>query len=173
MDQNSTEDKMVSEPKKPNKKKKNAKILKIIKEIKEIIDFSSKNLIFLIHFTNEFWKYILNIYNKPMIDNIKICSKLRDAFNEYYKLVEKIFEKTKEKESLLIKKEANNYYQTDEFAFLIDQIMKKVLRDENQELDNIQKLSYITTYNPYYKIEKEKEKEKKKPLFLKSRRKYF
>ena len=92
----------------------------------------------------------------------KICSKLRDDFNEYYKLVEKIFEKTKEKDFLLIKKEANNYYQTDEFAFLIDQIMKKVLRDENQELNNISKLSYITTYNPYYKIEKKKRTKKKK-----------
>ena len=165
MGQVSTEDKIVSEAKKQNKKKKNSEILKIIKEIKEIIEYSNKNGAFLIHFTNEFWKYILNIYNKPILDNIKICSKLRDAFNEYFKLVEKIFEKTKEKDSLLIKKEANNYYQTDEFAFLIDQIMKKVLKDENQDLNNIQKLSYITTYNPYYKIEKkkgnEKEKEKK------------
>ena len=40
--------------------------------------------------------------------------------------------------------------------------MKKVLRDENQELDNIQKLSYITTYNPYYKIEKKKRERKRK-----------
>lgn len=40
--------------------------------------------------------------------------------------------------------------------------MKKVLKDENQDLNNIQKLSYITTYNPYYKIEKKKEMKKKK-----------
>ena len=153
--QNTPENKSVSETKKPKKKKKNSKIEKVMKEIGEIIDFSKKNNTFLVHFTNDFWKYVLNYYNEPILGNIKICSKLRDIFIKYYKLVEKIFDKKKENETdsiNKIKREAKNYYVTDEFAFLINQIIRKVLK--KVELSNIEKLSYITTYNPYYKEEK-------------------
>ena len=151
------EDKIVSDGKIHKKEKKNSKIDKIIKEIKDIISFCKKNDIFLVHFTNEFWKHILNMYNEPLLGNIKICSKLRNIFIEYYELVMKIFGKKKDKEKdSLIKKEAKNYYSTDEFAFLIDQIIKKVLK--TADLKNIEKLSYITTYNPYYKEDQYSEK---------------
>ena len=150
LSQNINDGKIETKTKKAKKEKKNAKIDKIIKEISNIIDFSKKKNTFLVHFTNDFWKYVLNYYNDPLLGNIKICSKLRDTFIKYYKLVEKIFDKKNEKgKDSNIKKEAKNYFATDEFAFLIDQIIRKVLKKE--ELSNIEKLSYITTYNPYYK----------------------
>lgn len=47
-----------------------------------------------------------------------------------------------------IKNEAVNYYEIDEFAFLLDKMIKKFI--EENELESIEKLAYITHYNPYY-----------------------
>ena len=132
---------------KPKKKKKNEKIFSIINEIKQIIEFSEKNKVFIVYFTNDFWKYTLNHYNEPIRDNIKICSELRKIFIKYYELVKKLFDENTKDSDIL--KEAKNYYAIDEFAFLIDQILRKVFIKE--ELPNIEKLAYITQYNPYYK----------------------
>ena len=49
-----------------------------------------------------------------------------------------------------IKKEATSYFEKDEFAFLLDQIIRKFINN-NKELANIEKLAFITEYNPYYK----------------------
>lgn len=67
-------------------------IPEVIKYINEILDFSKDNNIFIIHFTSDFWKYILNFFRKPVMDNISNCSELRKAFFEYYGLVNRIFQ---------------------------------------------------------------------------------
>ena len=71
----------------------NKNIFEIIKEIDSIISFSEENKTFLVYFTNNFWKYILNHYNEPKQDNILICYELRDLFFKYYDLVKVVFEK--------------------------------------------------------------------------------
>jgi len=101
--------------------------------------------------TNDFWQYALNYYFEPNQDNVKICYKLREAFNEYYKLVLKIFEKKDAK--FTIKKEAISYYERDEFAFFLDQLIRKYNNSE-PELSNIEKLDFIRNYNPYYRESK-------------------
>ena len=121
-------------------------IFKIIENITSIIIFSDKKDTFLIYFTNNFWKYILNYYNEPKQDNILICFNLRNLFLQYYDLVIKKFGKKKKKSN--IKNEAVNYYEIDEFAFLLDKMIKKFI--EENELESIEKLAYITHYNPYY-----------------------
>ena len=104
---------------------------------------------FLIYFTENFWKYTLNYFNKAKQENIPKCFELRETFKKYYKLVKKIFEKTpKEDKQYCIYKDAKNYYERDEFSFLLDQIIRKC--NENPEVKPIEQLRFITLYNPYY-----------------------
>ena len=132
---------------KTKNKKENKIIFEVIKNIKSIIEFSKKNKTFLIYFTNNFWRYILNYYNEPIQDNILICYKLREIFIKYHDLVIEIF---KDKKKYVIKSDAINYYGRDEFAFLLDQIIRRFINNNNKGLQNIDKLSFITQYNPYY-----------------------
>ena len=126
--------------------KKNNNIIEVIENIKSIIEFCKDKKAFLVYFTNNFWKYILNYYNEPNQENIYICFKLRGIFIEYHDLILNVFEK--EDTKFTIKKEAINYFERDEFAFVLDQIIKKFIN--NKELKNIEKLAFITKYNPYY-----------------------
>ena len=140
----------IKEEKNSNIEKKNMNhtLLKIIKKINSIITFCDLKNIFIIFFTNEFWKEMLNYCSEPNQDGIYFCSKLRDAFTLYHNLVIKIFEK-KEKKKFTIKNEAMNYFDNDEFAFILDHIIRKYI-DNNKEITNIEKLAFITQYNPYY-----------------------
>ena len=132
--------------------KKNA--LKMIENINNIISLCDENGIFLVHFSNDFWKYILYHYKEPTQINIQICFEIRKTFVNYYKLVIKIFGK---KKSSNIKKDAQICFENDEFAFLLDDIIKRVLKT-SKTLKNIEKLNYITKYNPYYKESQYREK---------------
>ena len=89
----------------------------IIDYIKSIIKYSDENEIFLIQFSSDFWKYILNCYKEPKMDNILICSKLREIFIKYHKFVGKRFD-----QRARIFTDANNYFEIDEFAFLLDKL---------------------------------------------------
>ena len=131
-------------------KDENNPILKIIKKIESIINYSKMKKIFIIYFTNEFWKELLKINGEPDQDTIYICFKLRETFIKYYELVKDIFG---EKKKFTIKSEAYNYYQMDEFAFILDQMVRKFI-ESDKTLKNIEKLGYIKEYNPYYIEEK-------------------
>ena len=135
------------------KKKENKYIFDLLKAIKSIIHFSKENNTFIIYFTNNFWQYTLNYFNEPKQDNILICSKLREIFIDYYELVNKVIAE-KDKDYGIIRKDAKTYFETDEFAFLLDQIIKKYIDNNNKELENIEKLAFIVKYNPYYKDKK-------------------
>ena len=60
-----------------------------IENIDSIWKFSLNKEKVFINFTNDFWKYIINCYKKPTMENISICSKLRNIFNQYKKLLKK------------------------------------------------------------------------------------
>ena len=139
----------------PLKKKKQEKkrIEELIKILNSIIDFCEDKNTFLIYFTENFWKYVLNYYNDVKQENIKNCFDLRKVFKKYYELVDKIFGKIEKKDKhYAIFKDAKNYLDRDEFAFLLDKIIKKC--NENPEVSPIEKLRFITQYNPYYIEEK-------------------
>ena len=73
--------------KEKEKKIKESIIMIIIKKVESIITFSKNNNVFLIFFTNEFWKEILKLHSDPNQNNIFVCSKLLNAFILYYNLV--------------------------------------------------------------------------------------
>ena len=123
----------------------------IIDNINSILRFSEEKSVFLIYFTSSFWGYILNFCKKPILDNILNCSNLRNAFFKYYSLVKKLIPKKIDK--MKINNDSNNLFEIDEFANLLDQIIKKYINN-NREIKDIEKLSFLTTYHPYYKKEK-------------------
>ena len=125
-------------------------ILSIIDGINSILNYSEEKSIFLIFFTSDFWEYILSFCKDPIMNNILNCSNLRDAFFKYYNLVKKIVPK---KDKLKIYNDAYNLYEIDEFANLLDQIIKKYINN-NKSTPDIEKLSFLTTYHPYYKKDK-------------------
>lgn len=128
--------------------KKNKNIFELIDNIKSLIKFCNNKNTFLIYFTNNFWQYILNNFNEPKMDNIYICFKLRELFKDYKDLVLKIFAKKDEKYT--IKKEANIYFERDEFSIILDQIIREYNNNPDNHMTNIEKLAFITKYNPYY-----------------------
>ena len=105
--------------KKEQKKSGGEKYPIIIDYIKSIINYSNDNDILLIQFTSDFWNYILNCYEEPLMDNITICDKLRKEFINYFELVKKLFD---EKSKIFI--DVKNYDDIDEFTFILDQIIK-------------------------------------------------
>ena len=125
-----------------NKKRRSK--FEAISNIKSIINFCMDKNIFLIYFTNNFWRYLLNYYNEPTPDNIEICFRLRDVFIRYYDFALKVFDI-----KFTIKKEAINFYELDEFAFLLDQKIR--IYNNNPEVTNIEKLALITKFDPYYR----------------------
>ena len=132
-----------------NKVKKEIPV--IIESIKSIIEFCQDNDIFLIYFTSDFWKYLLNFCRKPIMDNIENCDKLRNSFIEYHELVIRLFPK---KDKLKINTDANNLWEIDDFAILLDKIIKKY-NEDNKNVSDIEKLDFVTKYNPYYQISKD------------------
>jgi hypothetical protein len=132
-----------------NIKNRNKKIFDVLNNIRSIIKFCNKNSTFIIYLTNNFWQYVLNYYNEAKDDNIVICYNLRNIFMDYRDCVMKIFEKKDAKFS--IKSDANIYFQRDEFAIILDQIIKKYNNNPENNMTNMDKLGFITKYNPYYK----------------------
>ena len=116
-----------------------------LKKIRKIIEYCDSKEIILIYFKNDFWKYILDCYKEPKQVNILVCDTLRKIFIEYYKLVDKVIKDDK----YTIKREAKSYMDIDRFAFLLDENIKKYI-DKNNDLGDIQKLGYISKFNPYY-----------------------
>ena len=110
-----------------------------LKKIQKIVDYCNGKEIVLLYFKNDFWKYILDCYKEPKQVNILICDNLRKIFIEYFKLVDKVIKDDK----FTIKREAKSYMDIDRFAFLLDENIKKYI-DKNNDLDDIEKLDYIS-----------------------------
>ena len=117
----------------------------IINYINSILKYCKENGIFLIQLSSDFWNYILNYYKEAIMNNIYICSKLREQFIKYRKLVNDLITNKKSK----IYTDLKNYDEIDEFSYLLDQIIKGYINKDKQ-LSDIDKLVFITKYNPYY-----------------------
>ena len=118
--------------------------LELIENIESIINFSLEKNIFFIHFTNDFWKELLYYYKEPKINNIFICFQLRKVFLSYHQLVNRMTKK------ISIKSEANYFFDVDEFAFLLDKMIKIYILKNYNFISNVKKLALISEYNPYY-----------------------
>ena len=138
------------------KKEKNEEMNDIIQAIKSIINYSKEKKVLLVNFTSNFWIQLLKEYNVPNIIIIKKCYELRNIFFEYNDLVNEFFKNDKRS---VIKKDINKFFDRDEFAFLLNENIKKCLyinkgNKENKELSNTEKIALIEAYNPYYKEDK-------------------
>ena len=112
--------------------------------------YSKEKKILLVYFTIDFWIQILGEYNIPYFIDIAHCYKLREIFFEYNDLINELYEKDRKSE---IKKDISNYFERDEFAFILDKNIQKML-SKDEELSNSEKLEIVAKYNPKYKEEK-------------------
>jgi hypothetical protein len=122
----------------------------IIKLIEEIIDFSKKEKILAIYLKSTFWINLLKEYNIPDWENIRNIFKLRELFKNYNSLVDELYEeenkgpkKNKEDESSRIKEDINRYLERDEFAFLLDKLIKEFFEANKNRITNAEILGTI------------------------------
>ncbi len=142
---------------KVNKKKEGQEIKIIIPAIKSIIEFSEEQEKLLIYFNSNFWINILKNYNESNAVNIDICFQLRELLIKYFNLIEKLFKDEKDDDEKKIKEDIKNYFERDEYAFILDKNVK-VYIENNKELSDSEILGYIRQYDPYFIEEKYKYK---------------
>ena len=135
-----------------NKKEKNKDLEDIISVIESINNYSKEKEVLLVYFTSKVWKKILNIYNSPNKIKIIYCYKIRKVFFKYNDLVNELYKKKKINSE--IKKDINKYFERDEFAFILDINIKKMIHNNNTELSNSEILGFVVEFNPYYKEDK-------------------
>ena len=128
---------------------KNKLFLETIKNINSIINFSKSKNTFFIYFNIDFWNYILNYFQNLEQINIWICFEFRKIFINYYELLSR---KGKNKDIII------DYFERDEFAIILDEMIWKYIKNNNNDLASIEKLGLICKYNPYYIEEKYKNK---------------
>ena len=128
----------------------NFDIKEIILLTEKIIKFSKEKNKLLVYFTNQFWDSLLNHCSSHDKENIEICYEVREKFQSYYDLVILIYEK---KNKSTIKNNAQIYFEKDEYAFLLNKNIKYFINEE-KNIENIEIISLIFSYNVYYKNEK-------------------
>ena len=129
-------------------KLKKEEIDKIIQGIESINNESKKNNNLLIYFKSDFWKSLLKDFNRADPYCFGICLKLRNHFIEYSKIINTICDKEKDKDTI---KDINDFNKIDEFAYLLNENIKRFLKEKKGKLKNSEILGYIEGYNPYYK----------------------
>ena len=134
------------------KKEDNGKkeIDRIIDLINEIIEYSNENGILIVYLMSEFWKNLLQQYNKPDLENINSCYRLRLIYKYYYTLINTLYKDITEEDKIELKRDVNKYYIRDEFAFTLNDNIKKFLEINNNALLDQEKLGIVEKYNPYY-----------------------
>ena len=123
--------------------------METIKNINSIINFSKSKNTFFIYFNIDFWNYILNYFQNLEQINIWICFEFRKIFINYYELLSR---NGKNKDIII------DYFERDEFAIILDKMIWKYIKNNNNDLASIEKLGLICKYNPYYIEEKYKNK---------------
>ena len=132
------------------KKTEQKEIDNIINSIKEIIKYSTDNKILIIYLKSEFWLVLLKQYNNPDIENINSCHRLRDLYKEYNNLIDTLYKDTTDEKEKNIKKDLNKYYWRDDFIFILNNNIKKLLKTNDKKFKEQEKLCIIEKYNPYY-----------------------
>ena len=133
-----------------NKREKGEEMNAIIPSIESIINFSKEKEILLIYFTSIFWRNILKYYNEPNDYCINICFRLRETFKTYNYLVNTLFDDINDEKINEIKNDLNNFFNRDEFAFILDQNIINYITINNN-LSDSEILKFIIKYDPYYK----------------------
>ena len=131
-------------------------INKIIKGIKSINEYSEKIKTLLVYFKSVFWKEnLLKEFGKPLKEYFEICYTLRNIFFKYNTIMQSICDKERDKDII---EDITNFYNKDNFAWVLNDILKKFFRIKRGKIKNSEILGYIKEYNPYYQEEKFKNK---------------
>ena len=118
-----------------------------------------------------FWINLIKEYNIPDWENINNIFKLRKIYKDYYNLVNKIYEdepkdlNKKNKDSKnrnAIKDDINQYLERDEFAFMLDALIKKFFEENHDKISNAEILGTIAKFNPYFSVKDKEDKDKYK-----------
>ena len=140
---------------------KRDKIDEIIEGIKSINEYSEKIKKLLVYFKSVFWKRsLLQEFGKPIPKFFGICLNLRDIFFKYDKIIQSICDKEKDKDII---EDIRNFRNKDEFAFDLNDNIKKYFRIKKGKIKNSEILGYIQEYNPYYR---EKEYKNKREAYI-------
>ena len=131
----------------------------IIKLIESIIKFSENEKILAIYIRSTFWTNLLEQYDFPDWENIDNCYKLRKLYKKYNNLVNKLYDGD---DNNNIKNDINRFFEGDQFAIMLNNLIKLFLEKNQQQLTNAEKLGCIVKYNPYFSIEDENDKNKYK-----------
>ena len=101
----------------------------------------------LVYFKSDFWKGLLKEFNKANPDCFMVCLNLRKTFFDYNKFVKSICDKEKDKDII---KDIKNYGEIDEFAYLLNENIKKYFKEKKGKLKNSEILGYVQKYDPCY-----------------------
>ena len=124
------------------------KIETIIDGIVSINNYSKKINNLLAYFKIDFWKSLFIKFNNPDLKSFQICLDIRKVFREYYNIINSVCDKEKDKEII---KSITDFYNIDEFAYLINESIKKFFYNNKGKLDNSEILGCIQKYNPFFK----------------------
>ena len=142
--------------------------------IEKIIEFSEKERVVTIYMKSTFWKYLINEFIIPDLENIDKLYKLRELYKKYNNLINLLYiEDTKDKKSQdddnNIKIDINRYYDKDEFAFILNKNIKAFL-ELNKNIADEEILGIVERYNPYFsnrdKTDNERYKNNREPYFF-------
>ena len=131
---------------------------KIINLIEKIISFSYKENILTINLKSTFWINLIKEYNIPDWENINNIYRLRELYKEYNNLVNKLYEedpkvpKKKKENDNSIKSDINRYLERDEFAFMLNKLIKEFFNENKNNITNAEILGTIEKFNPYFSL---------------------
>ena len=137
----------------------------IIKLIEEIIKFSHKEKILAIYLNSTFWINLIKEYNIPDWENINNIFKLRMLYRKYNNLVNTLYEKEpkthqkKKEDGNSIQTDINTYFKRDEFAFMLNKLIKEFFEANKNRITNSEILGTIEKYNPYFSVKDKDDKE--------------
>ena len=126
----------------------------IIKLIESIIGFSEREKTLAIYMRRTFWINLLEQYDIPDWENISNCHKLRELYKKYDNLVNILYEKSD------IKNDINEFFSRDQFAIILNKLIKEFLEKKQKSLTNAEKLGCVRKFNPYFNIIDERDKNK-------------
>ena len=129
--------------------KENKVIDNIIDSITESIDYSKHNKRLIIFLSSQFWINLVKEYNKPELENINNCYKLRNLFKKYHVLINIL---SNDNNLKYIKKDINKLFEEDKLSILLCQIIIEYFNNNKNKISNLEIIGIWEKYHPFYNI---------------------
>ena len=118
----------------------------IVKLIKILIKFSENEKTLAIYMRSIFWINLLEQYKFPDLENLSNCHNLREIYKKYNDLFNKLYKEGD------IKNDINTFFDRDQFAIILNNLIKEFLEKNQQHFTNAEKLGCVRKFNPYFSI---------------------